>query len=367
MLEFGATEVYRLGGVSHISKGGKYLVKKVLNDPTQKHHLIVGVFDPRDSNRVGEFVAVVRPENAKQTYYQTWDAFSLGRSGQESANSIALSRNIIEKIRLDSNATIKSLTTNWPAISADPLVIEYFSQLLSGYSSKLLASRTIARIEAGETLSRVVDLKDTRGRFNPSAKSAQLVKAKRLLKDQLTFDALSLHSARKRVGFSGLVLDTFKQELIWLDSLLRYGPSNVVAKQLERSAELYTCNPFGYGLRVISYNGYLNGLDRLTARNKIRSVMFLEDLLGEFSNTLSLVKNSELRDLHPAIISDLESILPTSGPSRVYTDLLNLLRADLKELGNIVISDDSSALKRKISSAKKHLRWREANPRGWPN
>ncbi len=367
MLEFGATQVYRLGGVSHISKAGKYLVKKVLNDPTHKHYLIVGVFDPRDSNRVGEFIAVVRPENAKLTYYQTWDAFSLGRSGQESANSIALSRNIIEKIRLDSNATIKSLTTNWPAIVSNPIAVEYFSQLLSGHSSKLLASRTIARIEAGETLSRVVDLKDSRGRFNPSAKSAQLVKAKRLLKDQLTFDALSLHSARKRVGFSGLVLDTFKQELIWLDSLLRYGPSNVVAKQLEHSAELYACNPFGYGLRVISYNGYLNGLNRLTARNKIRTTFFIEDLLGEFSNTLSLAKNSELRGLRPNIIAELKTMISVPSPSRVYSELLSLLRADLDELGSIMADGDDKALKRKIAQTKKHLRWRQANPRGWPN
>lgn len=367
MLEFGATEVYRLGGVSHISKAGKYKVKKVLNDLTNKYYLIVGVFDPHDSGRVGEFIAVVRPENAKQTYYQTWDVYSLGRSGQDSANSIASSRNAIENIRLGNDITIKSLTSKWSAISSNPIAIEYFSQLLSGYSSKLLAARTINRVRAGEVLSDVIDLKDSNGRYNPGAKSAQLVMTDRLLTDQLTFDALSLHSARNRAGFGGAVLDVFKQELVWLDRLLSFGRSSTVAQQFERSSELYHCNPFGYGLKEINHNGYLNALDSLVARNKIRRIMFLEDLLGEFSNTLSLVKNSELRDLHPEILSDLESLLPISGPSRIYSDLLKLLRADLSELGDIIASDDGPALLRKISQTKKHLRRRDANPMGWPS
>ncbi len=366
MLEFGATEVYRLGGVSRISKAGKYRVKKVLNDPTNKHYLIVGVFDPKDVSRVGEILAVVRPENPKLTYYQSWDVFSLGRSGQDSADSIACSRDTIESIRLGNSVAIKSFTTSWSAIGSNPLAIEYFSQLLSGYSSKLLGARTISRIHAGEVLSDVIDLKDSRGRYNPGAKSAQLVMTDRLLRDQLTFDALSLHSARNRAGFGGLVLDTFKQELVWLDRLLSFGRSSTVAQQFERSSELYHCNPFGYGLKVINHNGYLNSLDSLVARNKIRRTMFLEDLLGEFSNTLSLVKNKEVRDLRPKIISDLESMLPISGPSRVYTELLNLLRADLAELGDIIASDDGPALLRKISQTKKHLRRREANTSGWP-
>lgn len=367
MLEFGAPEIYRLGGASRISKAGKYQVKKVLNDATNKHYLIIGVFDSKDVGRVGEILAVVRPENPKLTYYQSWDVFSLGRSGQDSANSIASSRNAIESIRLGKSVAIKSLTTMWPAISSNPLAIEYFSQLLSGYSSKLLGARTISRIHAGEVLSDVIDLKDSRGRYNPGAKSAQLVMTDRILRDQLTFDALSLHSARNRAGFGGLVLDTFKQELIWLDRLLSFGRSSTVAQQFERSSELYACNPFGYGLKVIRLNGYLNALDKPVARNKIRSIMFLEDLLGEFSNTLSLVKNKELRDLRPKIVSDLESMIPASGPSRVYSDLLKLLRADLAELGDIIASDDGPALLRKISQTKKHLRRREANPSGWPS
>ncbi len=367
MLEFGAPEIYRLGGASRISKAGKYQVKKVLNDPTNKHYVIIGVFDSKDVGRVGEILAVVRTENPKLTYYQSWDVFSLGRSGRDSANSIASSRNAIESIRLGKSVAIKSLTTMWPAISSNPLAIEYFSQLLSGYSSKLLGARTINRIHAGEVLSDVIDLKDSRGRYNPGAKSAQLVMTDRILRDQLTFDALSLHSARNRAGFGGLVLDTFKQELIWLDRLLSFGRSSTVAQQFERSSELYACNPFGYGLKVIRLNGYLNALEKPVARNKIRSIMFLEDLLGEFSNTLSLVKNKELRDLRPKIVSDLESMIPASGPSRVYSDLLKLLRADLAELGDIIASDDGPALLRKISQTKKHLRRREANPSGWPS
>jgi len=367
MLEFGSPEVYKLGGASRISKAGKYRVKKVLNDPTNKHYLIVEAFHPKDVGRVGEFLAVVRPENPKQTYYQSWDVFSLVRSGQDSANSIASSRNAIESIRLGNSVAIKSLTSRWASVGSSPIAIEYFSQLLSGYSSKLLGARTINRIQAGEILSDVIDLKDSRGRCNPGAKSAQLVSSDRLLRDQLSFDSLSLHSARNRAGFGGLVLDTFKQELVWLDRLLSFGRSSTVAQQFERSSELYACNPFGYGLKVINHNGYLNALGSLVARNKIRRIMFLEDLLGEFSNTLSLVKNGELRDLHPEIISDLESMIPTSGPSRVYTNLLRLLRTDLDELGTIIASDDGPALRRKISQTKKHLRRREANPIGWPS
>jgi len=367
MLEFGAPEVYKLGGASRISKAGKYRVKKILNDPTNKHYLIVEAFHPKDVGRVGEFLAIVRPENPKSTYYQSWDVFSLGRSGQDSANNIASSRNAIENIRLGNDITIKSLTSKWSAIGSNPLAIEYFSQLLSGYSSKLLGARTISRIQAGEVLSDVIDLKDSRGRYNPGAKSAQLVMTDRLLRDQLTFDALSLHSARNRAGFGGLVLDTFKQELVWLDRLLSFGRSSTVAQQFERSSELYNCNPFGYGLKVINHNGYLNALDSLVARNKIRRTMFLEDLFGEFSSTLSLVKNKEVRNLRPKIISDLESMLPTSGPSRAYTGLINLLRSDLAELGDIIASDDNPALLRKISQTKKHLRRRDANPMGWPS
>jgi hypothetical protein len=367
MLEFGAKEVYYLGGASRISKARRYWVKKVLNDPTQKHHLIVGVFDQRDAHRIGEFIAVVRPENSKKTYFQTWDAFSLARAGRESAKSIQAQRDVLEGLRLGNGMTVQGLTRNWSSIRNNTAAIEYFSQLMRGYSIKLLSADTASRISAGQKLTQAIDLKDSKGRYNPGAVSAKLVSAESDLVDQLVFDSLSLGSAQSRSGFAGIVAKTFDQELVWLDRLLRFGKNTTVKTQLRRSAVLYSCKPFGYGMRSIAKNGYIDGIAAVAARKKIRSVFFTESLLGEFSNSLSLAKNEDIRQMRPGIVDDLISTIDVPAPNQAYAGLLAQLGSGLEELGEIIASDASNKLVvKKITQIKKHLRYRDANPQGWP-
>lgn len=367
MLEFGAKEVYYLGGASRISKARRYWVKKVLNDPTQKHHLIVGVFDQRDADRIGEFIAVVRPENSKKTYFQTWDAFSLARAGRESAKSIQAQRDVLEGLILGDKITLQGLTKNWSSIRNNTAAIDYFSQLMRGYSVKLLLAHTKSRISAGHKLEKAIGLKDSNDSFNPGAVSAIIVSANEDLVKQLKHDFISLGSAQGRSGFAGIVAETFDQELDWIDRLLLFGKNKTVKTQLGLKATLYACKPFGYGMRSIAKNGYIYGIAGLAARDKIRSVFFTESLLGEFSNSLSLAKNEEIRQMRPGIVDDLISTISVPAPNQAYADLLAQIGSGLEELGEIIASDASNKLVvKKITQIKKHLRYRDANPQGWP-
>jgi len=365
MLEFGTTEIYYLGGASRISKAGKYWVRKVLNDPTQKHFLIVGVFDQRDAHRIGEFIAVVRPENPKKTYFQSWDSFSLARAGKESTISIQAQRETLESLVLGNGTTVQSLTKNWSSVRNSPIAIEYFSQLMRSYSAKLVSSQTISRVAAGDKLSRVVELKDSTGKYNPGAISAQITSANSDLSQQLSFDALSLGSAQNRSGFAKIVVETFKKELIWLDRLLRFGKNSTVQAQLSRRAVLYGCKPFGYGMPNAIYTA--ENLS-LKDRDNIRSVFFTENLLGEFSSSLSVAKNEQLRKLQPSIAKDLAAIIDVTPPNQAYSDLLDLLRTDLEELSCMIDAGvENKLVVKKIMVIKKQLRNRAANPQGWPS
>jgi hypothetical protein len=120
-------------------------------------------------------------------------------------------------------------------------------------------------------------------------------------------------------------------------------------------------------MRSISKNGYIDGIAAVAARKKIRSVFFTESLLGEFSNSLSLAKNEEIRQMRPSIIDDLISTIDVPAPNQAYAGLLSELGSGLEELGDIIASDASNKLVvKKATQIKKHLRYRDANPQGWP-
>ncbi|MBA3678905.1 hypothetical protein H0W80_01790 [Candidatus Saccharibacteria bacterium] len=365
-LKLALEDIYQLGGISHISKAQKYFARAVVHDPTHKHFLITGALVPEDEKRVGEFIAVVRPENPRRTYYQTWDAYSLGRSGKDSAVTIGKRRNELEIIRLDNFITVETLTGHWSEIRDNPSATAYFSELLSAHATKLLAAITVKRNTAGIQLAAASKNVDSLGRKNPSARAARIMAAQRRLEGQLEFDELSRNSALGRATFADLLSRTIDEELMQIDLLLRYGRSSTVKREFFRRSEILLCKPYLYGIRMIRRNGYLNALDNTNARNKIREVLFTERLLGQFSQLLSTVRDLNQDDVfRNTIVTDLEALIGGLGPTPDYTKLFALLRFSLDDLRAEIALNNQKEINRVIDRMKKTIRYREDYIR-WP-
>ena len=367
-MQLGDEFTYDLRLRSGISAAKRFRVRPILGDEKGKHHLIVGAYNPKDLDRVGEIIAVVRTEDVGRTYFQTWDAYSLGRAGRSSTHNIESRRDELEQIRLSGRVFVTVLTQHWRQIRTSAVFADYYSRLMSAYGAKLLAALTTYRLEGGEKIAAAVRLEDSRDQLNPRARCAQIVASMRRLEGQLELDAVSLGSVEHRAMLGELLSASIDDTLVEIDWLMQTTPTLSTSKALGDLLGRLAVKPYTYALRVIDKNGYTNALHRMAARERIVQILFTERMLGQVSALLSIVRDNpaEFVDDPEAIRGLAGLLLVGKAPTSAYEKLFVALRAELIHLMLAHEQHNAAGVAKTAQRIKKLLRYRDTTPLNWP-
>lgn len=364
-LELGEPVVYTVRKVSKTLLAGECWARPIIGDNTGKFFVIAGT-SQADIDKLGEIIAVMRTEDATKTHYQTWGAYTLGRSAGNAHIDILDRMDALEEMQTDHSLVIEIITKHWAEAKQNNLLMRYLKHILVLHACKLLNARTSNRLSAGELVASSSSLVDSLGRYNPGAKSAQITASNTALDKQLEFDVKSRDSASDR-GELALSIEPMCDDVVsQIVRLLNLGSDESVIHFLPIWFGRILVKPYTYAIRSLP----AQRLDSLRAsgleRSTVASIFLLERSLAEVSSMLSIIRDHPEvfiinQDLIDEIISliDVEIVLPE------YEKLIDNISEEIGTLQHYLAVQDYVSLKAHVRQIKTLIRHRDLHML-WP-
>lgn len=366
ILQLGDARIYRISQWSHVLSAGKCLARPLLADRLSKFFVISGVFTPRDLDKLGEIIAVIRTEDPKQTQFHTWTAYSIGRSAELAHDNILDRANALEDMQSDHSLVIGVITQYWQEAKHNTLLMNYLKNILVLHACKLLNARTTHRLEAGDLVASSSSLVDSLGRYNPGAKSAQITAANTRLDDQLEFDALSLGSAAYRRELARFVEQACDEVVSAIVALTRSGSDEELMKHLHRWIGRILVKPYTYAIRSISDNRKIAFRTDESSRQMVAGAFVAERSMAELDAAISAIRDDYLFFADRIdLVEELVYLVSIETHLPEYKELQDNIRVQINELIEALRSKDLSRVRKSIKNIKNLIRHRDMHML-WP-
>ena len=366
ILQLGDARIYRISRWSHVLSAGKCLARPLLADRLSKFFVISGVFTPRDLDKLGEIIAVIRTEDPKQTQFHTWTAYSIGRSAKLAHDNILDRANALEDMQSDHSLVIGVITQYWQEAKHNTLLMNYLKNILVLHACKLLNARTTHRLEAGDLVASSSSLVDSLGRYNPGAKSAQITAANRRLNHQLEFDALSLGSAAYRRELARFVEQACDEVVSAIVALTRSGSDEELMKHLHRWIGRILVKPYTYAIRSISDNRKIAFRTDESSRQMVAGAFVAERSMAELDAAISAIRDDYLFFADRIdLVEELVYLVSIETHLPEYKELQDNIRVQINELIEALRSKDLSRVRKSIKNIKNLIRHRDMHML-WP-
>ena len=366
ILQLGDARIYRISQWSHILSAGKCLARPLLADGLGKFFVISGVCTPRDLDKLGEIIAVIRTEDPKQTQFHTWTAYSIGRSAELAHDNILDRANALEDMQSDHSLVIGVITQYWQEAKHNTVLMNYLKNILVLHACKLLNARTTHRLEAGDLVASSSSLVDSLGRYNPGAKSAQITAANTRLNHQLEFDALSLGSAAYRRELARFVEQACDEVVSAIVALTRSGRDEELMKHLPRWIGRILVKPYTYAIRSVSDNRKIGFRTDELSRQMVAGAFVAERSLAELDAAISGIRDDYLFFAeHIDLVEELVYLVSIETHLPEYKELQDNIRILINELIEALRSKDLSRVRKSIKNIKNLIRHRDMHML-WP-
>lgn len=366
ILQLGDARIYRISQWSHILSAGKCLARPLLADRLSKFFVISGVFTPRDLDKLGEIIAVIRTEDPKQTQFHTWTAYSIGRSAELAHDNILDRANALEDMQSDHSLVIGVITQYWQEAKHNTVLMNYLKNILVLHACKLLNARTTHRLEAGDLVASSSSLVDSLGRYNPGAKSAQITAANTRLSHQLEFDALSLGSAAYRRELARFVEQACDEVVSAIVALTRSGSDEELMKHLHRWIGRILVKPYTYAIRSISDNRKIAFRTDESSRQMVAGAFVAERSMAELDAAISAIRDDYLFFADRIdLVEELVYLVSIETHLPEYKELQDNIRVQINELIEALRSKDLSRVRKSIKNIKNLIRHRDMHML-WP-
>ena len=364
-LELGEPVVYTVRRVSKILLAGKCWAKPILGDSTGKFFVIVGV-TPADLDKLGEIIAVMRTENVTKTHYQTWDAYTLGRSAFNAQSNILSGMDAIEEMQAEHGLVVDIITKHWAEAKQNDLLMMYLKHILVLHACRLLNARTSNRLSAGELVASSSTLVDSLGRYNPGASAAKITASDTDLDRQLEFDDVSRESACDRGELAEAIEAICDDVVSQIVRLLNLGSDESVGHFLPIWFSRILVKPYTYAIRSLP----AQRLDSLRAsgleRSTVASIFLLERSLAEVSAMLSIVRDyPEMFIDNQDLIDEIISLIDVSTVLPEYEELINRVSEEIGTLHHYLTAQNYAPLMTHIGRVKSLIRHRDMHML-WP-
>ena len=366
ILQLGDAQEYRIASWSDTLYAGKCLARPLLVDRSGKFFVISGVFTPRDLDRLGEIIAVVRTEDPKQTQFHTWTAYSMGRSAKLAHRNILDRANALEDMKSEHSLVIEVITRYWQEAKHNSVLMSYLKNILVLHACKLLNARTAHRLDAGDLVASSSSLVDSLGRYNPGAKSAQITAANRRLNHQLEFDALSLGSAAYRRELARFVEQACDEVVSTIVALTRFGTDEELVGYLHRWISRILVKPYTYAIRSISDNRKIAFRTDESSRQMVAGAFVAERSLAELDAAISEIRDDHLFFAdHIDLVEELLYLVSIETQLPEYKELQDNIRVQINALIEALGGKDQSQIRRSIKNIKNLIRHRDMHML-WP-
>lgn len=366
ILQLGDARIYRISQWSHILSAGKCLARPLLVDGLGKFFVISGVCTPRDLDKLGEIIAVIRTEDPKQTQFHTWTAYSIGRSAELAHDNILDRANALEDMQSDHSLVIGVITQYWQEAKHNTVLMNYLKNILVLHACKLLNARTTHRLEAGDLVASSSSLVDSLGRYNPGAKSAQITAANTRLSHQLEFDALSLCSAAYRRELARFVEQACDEVVSAIVALTRSGSDEELVDYLHRWISRILVKPYTYAIRSISDNRKIAFRTDESSRHMVAGAFVAERSMAELDAAISAIRDDYLFFADRIdLVEELVYLVSIETHLPEYKELQDNIRVQINELIEALRSKDLSRVRKSIKNIKNLIRHRDMHML-WP-
>lgn len=366
ILQLGDARIYRISQWSHVLSAGKCLVRPLLADRSGKFFVVSGAFTPRDLDKLGEIIAVIRTEDPKQTQFHTWTAYSIGRSAGLAHRNILDRANALEDMKSDHSLVIGVITRHWQEAKHNTVLMSYLKNILVLHACKLLNARTTHRLDAGDLVASSSSLVDSLGRYNPGAKSAQITAANTRINDQLEFDALSLGSAAYRRELARFVEQACDEVVSTIVALTRSGTDEELVDYLHRWISRILVKPYTYAIRSVSDTRKIAFRTDESSRQMVAGVFVAERSLAELDAAISGIRDDYLFFAdHIDLVEELVYLVSIETHLPEYKDLQDNIRLQINELIKALGSKDQSQIRKSIKNIKNLIRHRDMHML-WP-
>lgn len=360
ILLLGVAQEYRISQSSKVLAAGKCIARPIVADRSGKFFVISGVYSPRDLDRLGEIIAVIRTEDPKQTQFHTWSAYSIGRSAGLAYRNILDRARAIEEMQSEHSLVIEVITQHWQQAKRNPVMMSYLKNILVLHACRLLNARTSHRLSAGDLVASSSSLVDSLGRYNPSAKSAQITAANTRLEDQLEFDELSQGSAQYRGELAEFIEQACDEVIATIVSITKTASDEKLGVYLSSIIKQVLVKPYTYAVRSIGDQRGVIHLADEHSRQIVAGAFIAERSLAELDGAISTIRD------HPQIfienldlVEELVSDLMTEVDLPEYTELQTNINYILNELVDALRRQDIMDIRKIVKSIKNIIRHRD--------
>lgn len=358
-LELGEPVVYTVRRISKTLLAGECWARPIIGDNTGKFFVIVGT-SQSDLDKLGEIIAVMRTEDPTKTHYQTWDAYTLGRSAFGAHTNILDRMNALEEMQGEHSLVIEIITKYWLDARHNPLLMRYLRHILVLHACKLLNARTSNRLSAGDLVASSSSLVDSLGRYNPGASAAKLTASDTRLDAQLEFDELSRDSASDRGELAEDIERICDDVVSQIVRLLNLGNDESVKHFLPIWFGRILVKPYTYAIRSL----FGPRMDSLRAsgmdRTVVASTFLLERSLAEVSAMLSIVRgHPEMFIAHQDLIDEIIRLIDIDTALPEYEDLVDRVLERIDTIQRCLDSQDYVSLRAQIRQIKALVRNRD--------